>query len=100
LLALEINELENYKKNAKVFSTIGEIRKENLQKFEEFKVELRKYVKKNIIMNPYLWASIGGGMVVMRSLIFGSSLGGISYILGRNISNRLVKKRDTAITNK
>jgi hypothetical protein len=40
---------------------------------------------------------MGTGMVVLRSIIFGSSLGGISYVLGRNISKRLSVSKDMAM---
>jgi hypothetical protein len=41
-------------------------------------------------MNPYLWLSIGTGMVVLRSIIFGGSLGGMSYAIYRNVSKRFI----------
>jgi hypothetical protein len=68
-----------------------------MQKFKQFKKHFLVNLKNSIIDNQYLCLSMGAGMVVLRSIVFGSSLGGISYVLGKNISKRLSVSKDMAI---
>ena len=42
-------------------------------------------IKNNILLNPYCWGSIGLGVIAIRSLVFGSSLGFMGYFVGSSI---------------
>lgn len=64
---------------------IKEVRQENGRKYSQFVTDTTEKIKTNIVLNPYLWASTGGGMLVVRSFFFGGGLGILAYCIGNRI---------------
>lgn len=51
-------------------------------------MELTENLKNKFLLNPFIWTSIGTGMLVFRSFIFGGGAGFITYFTIKSIYDK------------